>query len=38
MQRKNFAAFIEEYDLRRGTSFQNTFPELQNFYNDCKQL
>lgn len=35
-QRKNFAAFIEEYDKRRGTNFVDTFPEYKNFYNLCK--
>ena len=36
MQRKNFAAFIEEYDTRRGTNFFETFPELERFYHFCK--
>jgi hypothetical protein len=36
--RKDFAAFITEYDKRRGTEFNATFPELINFYNQCKDL
>jgi len=35
-QRRNFAAFIDEYDKRRGTSFVGTFPELEKFYSFCK--
>jgi organic radical activating enzyme len=35
-QRNNFAAYVDEYDRRRGTSFVNTFPELEGFYNFCK--
>lgn len=36
LQRKNFAAFIDEYDSRRGTNFAETFPELKGFYDYCK--
>lgn len=36
LQRKNFAAFIDEYDSRRGTNFAETFPELVGFYDYCK--
>ena len=35
--RKDFAAFITEYDIRRGTNFNNTFPELTEFYQLCQQ-
>lgn len=35
--RKDFAAFITEYDKRRGTNFTVTFPELENFYTICQQ-
>ena len=35
--RKDFAAFITEYDHRRGTDFNNTFPELIEFYTLCQQ-
>jgi hypothetical protein len=35
--RKDFAAFITEYDIRRGTDFNKTFPELTDFYQLCQQ-
>jgi organic radical activating enzyme len=35
--RKDFAAFITEYDSRRGTNFNATFPELKEFYKLCQQ-
>jgi organic radical activating enzyme len=35
---KDFAAFVIEHDKRRGTSFQNTFPEMNEFLQKCKQL
>ena len=35
--RKDFAAFITEYDIRRGTDFNNTFPALTKFYQLCQQ-
>jgi hypothetical protein len=38
VDRKDFAAFVDEYDHRRGTDFNATFPELINFYNQCKDL
>jgi organic radical activating enzyme len=31
-----FAEYITEYDQRRGTNFKETFPELADFYQDCK--
>lgn len=34
--RSDFAKFIEEYDKRKGTNFFETFPELVEFYNKCK--
>lgn len=34
--RRNFAAFVDEYDRRRETNFVETFPELQRFYTFCK--
>jgi organic radical activating enzyme len=34
--RAQFAEYITEYDLRRGTSFKETFPELADFYQECK--
>jgi hypothetical protein len=35
--RKDFAAFITEYDIRRSTDFNKTFPELTEFYTICQQ-
>ena len=35
---KDFAAFVEEHDKRRGTNFQNTFPEMNDFLQKCKML
>jgi hypothetical protein len=35
--RKDFAAFISEYDVRRGTDFNKIFPELTKFYQLCQQ-
>lgn len=29
---RDFAPFIDQYDARRGTSFQTTFPELEPYY------
>jgi organic radical activating enzyme len=37
LQRKNFVAFIEEYDKRRGTNFSDTFPEYASFFQECKK-
>lgn len=34
--RKDFVAFVDEYDKRRGTNFAETFPELERYYNICK--
>jgi hypothetical protein len=38
MQKKNFYAFFAEHDRRRGTSFEQTFPEMQEFWQECKSL
>ena len=35
--RAQFADFITEYDLRRGTNFKETFPEYAEFYELCKR-
>jgi len=35
--RKDFAAFITEYDHRRDTDFNQVFPELRNFYQLCQR-
>jgi hypothetical protein len=37
-QKKNFYAFFTEHDRRRGTSFEQTFPEMQEFWQECKNL
>jgi organic radical activating enzyme len=34
--RAQFAEYITEYDLRRGTNFVETFPELADFYQEAK--
>ncbi len=33
--RKDFRAFVDEHDKRRGTNFIETFPELEYFYEMC---
>ena len=33
---KNFYMFFTEQDRRRNTNFLNTFPELTDFWNNCK--
>ena len=35
---KNFYLFCSQHDKRRGTNFLNTFPELENFWKECKNL
>jgi len=37
-QKKNFYAFFSEHDRRRGTDFEKTFPEMQEFWQECKNL
>jgi hypothetical protein len=34
--RKDFYNWFTEYDRRRNTNFVNTFPEMVEFYNSCK--
>ena len=34
--KKNFYAFFTEHDRRRGTNFLNTFPEMEEFWQECK--
>lgn len=36
--RRDFGLFFQEHDRRRGTDFSKTFPELQQFYEECLQL
>jgi organic radical activating enzyme len=35
-QKRNFYAFFNEHDRRRGTSFERTFPEMIDFWQECK--
>jgi len=37
-QKKNFYAFFNEHDRRRRTNFLNTFPEMDEFWQECKNL
>lgn len=34
--RRDFYSWFTEYDRRRNTDFIETFPELENFYYDCR--
>jgi len=36
--KKNFYAFFSEHDRRRSTNFEKTFPEMQEFWQHCKNL
>lgn len=36
--RKNFVAFVDEHDKRRGTNFLETFPEFERTYDKWKNL
>jgi organic radical activating enzyme len=36
--RRNFVAFVDEHDRRRGTKFLKTFPEMTEYYHQWKQL
>jgi organic radical activating enzyme len=36
--RKDFYNWFTALDYRRGTNFVETFPELEDFFNDCKEL
>lgn len=35
--KRDFFNWFTEYDKRRGTDFIKTFPELVDFYNECKE-
>ena len=37
-QRYDFGKFFKEHDKRRGTNFRKTFPELEEFYNNCLRI
>ena len=34
--KKNFYAFFNEHDRRRNTNFLNVFPEMEEFWIECK--
>ena len=36
IQRANFFKFFNEHDRRKGTDFLSVFPEMKEFWNDCK--
>jgi organic radical activating enzyme len=38
VNRKDFIAFVDEHDKRRGTNFLETFPEFEKSYNKWKML
>jgi len=38
MRMYNFYNYFRSHDERRGTSFVKTFPELEDFYNQCKEI
>jgi hypothetical protein len=38
IQRKDFVAFVDEHDKRRGTNFTATYPELVEMYNEWSML
>ena len=37
-KRFNFGNFIEAHDKRRGTDFVKVYPELEEFYRNCKEI
>ena len=37
INRKDFFNFTQEYDKRRGTSFDAAFPDLKQFYKLCQE-
>jgi hypothetical protein len=34
--RADFYRFFYEYDQRRGLSFEQTFPQMKEFWQECK--
>lgn len=36
IDKKDFAIYFDEYDRRRGTNFEETFPELLEFIQECR--
>jgi hypothetical protein len=37
IHRSDFVNFVNEYDKRRGTNFESTFKELNNYYRLCQK-
>lgn len=37
LNRKQFYQFIQQYDQRRGLDFLSTFPEMENYWTECKK-
>jgi beta-xylosidase len=35
-QRADFYRFFNEHDKRRGTEFERTFPEMTEFWKECR--
>ena len=35
-KRADFYKFFSEHDRRRGTNFEEIFPQMREFWNDCK--
>ncbi len=38
LDRKNFASYFDQYDVRKNLNLSTTFPELAAFYQNCKKL
>ena len=38
MRMFNFYNYFRSHDERRGTDFCKTFPELEDFYDQCKEI
>jgi hypothetical protein len=38
VNQKDFVLFFDEHDRRRNTKFLDTFPEMKDFYQYCKEL
>jgi hypothetical protein len=36
LQRADFYRFFNEHDKRRGTNFEETFPQMKEFWNECR--
>jgi hypothetical protein len=37
-RRADFYRFFSEHDRRRGTNFLETFPEMREFWNECRYI